>query len=128
MREIKFRAWDKQEKLMAYNVERIYDCDTLYPCRSFGEVLDDKERFIPMQFTGLKDKNGKEIYEDDLVEYDDGKFKVFWYSLGLWSITALMQNTGIDSSDVVVIGNHYENPELLEDKDAMYVSGRGWNL
>jgi len=51
-REIKFRAWDKKSKIMKYDINIISN--------SFGELL---------QFTGLKDKNGKEIYEGDIIEY-----------------------------------------------------------
>lgn len=64
-REIKFRAWDESQKYMAY--QGTPDLETI---QSFMHHFGDKEL---MQFTGLTDKNGKEIYEGDLIyyEYDD---------------------------------------------------------
>lgn len=58
-REIKFRAWHKDEKVMMYD-KRMGDC--LRWCEE-GQPVE------LMQYTGLKDKNGKEIYEEDIVKY-----------------------------------------------------------
>ena len=85
MRPIEFRAWDEKIKTMIYGVEQLYDCrdvakgkdgasigydlackgDVIYQS-SFGCLLADKD--IPvMQYTGILDKNGVKIFEDDVV-------------------------------------------------------------
>ena len=124
MKELKFRAWDKEQKCMV--------------ARCFGwlrNVLDigtEKDRIILaqtefelMQFTGLHDKNGKEIYESDILKDKDNIGIVFWNDLRAMfgidpSITDKPSAKFIapfdDWSDWEVIGNIYENKELLEAK------------
>lgn len=111
MREIKFRAWDKEypERKMSYSRDWAnYD---------WGDLIQDKERFEVMQYTGLKDKNGKEIYEGDILE-GFGKWVVM-FSNGKFIFQLQKRNKrgfdpeSIDFDFVAVIGNIYENPELL---------------
>ena len=108
MREIKFRAWN--------SIVMVYQ-DFPKGGLTAGEILKRFDNV--MQFTGLKDKNGKEIYEGDIVgsklydgtkknyvvEFKDGSFVVGLTELGKWI------------EDVIVIGNIYENPELLAPKE-----------
>jgi hypothetical protein len=109
MREIKFRAWDGK---------RILD-DFYVSCRSGkaevrGEVFD----WTLMQYTGLKDKkNGKEIYEGDIVKQGEEVYWVAW-KFNRWVYagrgeTNNVQAEGNLDDDCKVIGNIYESPNLL---------------
>ncbi len=116
MREIKFRAWDKQEKEMQ-------SCEIVHNDRFYRYVNNLK--YVLMQFTGLKDKNGKEIYEGDILtdNISDKNFEVFWNDLGFWEGVGkdfkMVGSLGIldpDSYRFEIIGNIYKNPKLMEEK------------
>lgn len=66
-----FRAWDKQNKRHIYDIERTYDSNNESGAWSFAEVLED-DNFIVEQCTGLRDKNGKLVYEGDVVHQTVG--------------------------------------------------------
>jgi uncharacterized phage protein (TIGR01671 family) len=132
MREIKFRAWDKEYKkmmewgkqlkglsqngiktVMSYNSE-----DGWSDCYNLKDIE-------LMQYTGLKDKNGKEIYEGDIVKYFDNKEHIVvvenikelgtgMYLKRVGSGYYTLNPSVIRDYEVEVIGNIYENPELLE--------------
>jgi len=120
MREIKFRAWDTSKKQM-FNVICLDFKEHGYIDEEIGWHKD----FIChlMQYTGLKDKNGKEIYEGDIVkgwiydEYDEEKDKydkVFWHDeyCGFY-IDYIEEYRLYELRDAEIIGNIYENPELI---------------
>ena len=142
MRDIKFRAWDKARKQMiqSENILKICFVRTehtpnliVYTDRKinhFEEIREQDKKYCNefelLQYTGLKDKNGKEIYGGDIIYWSYGDFEdnvvVFWDDEHLrWSIYRIVNKLAIDclyeyskSDEIEVIGNIYENPELLE--------------
>lgn len=128
MREIKFRAWNANRHKMIYGVE-----DIMAGCLSdWGDSL--------MQYTGLQDKNGKEIYEGDILKEHFGGFKpemsfefisishdnifeakipdLFFQMGGQFQETFDEELEDYTAGKFFeVIGNIYENPELLKAED-----------
>ncbi|WP_242300424.1 MULTISPECIES: YopX family protein [unclassified Bacillus cereus group] len=122
MREIKFRAWDGTDWVYSECISK----DGI----NWWILNNEDDNWLvcldPQQYTGLKDKNGKEIYEGDIVKLlhaaheeneigkiiyrdDEAAFRIFTNYL-------LERNLGsLVSSELEVVGNIYENPELLEE-------------
>ena len=124
MREIKFRAWLYPYKRMAYefNLFQKKGCFHLWlPGEEYSP-----DAFELMAYTGLKDKNGKEIYEGDTARtlglMDNIVGTVQWSARAGWLIRPSDWAADLGYSlyevraFVEVIGNIYENPELLEAK------------
>jgi len=127
MREIKFRAWDTKRKKMYSADEMGEDQLTLMPDgRGFINVNGTSTKLsqfcthlIPMQYTGLKDKNGTEIYEEDIIEYPNfmsGKIQRIEvkFILGSFGFGAANIYEKLKSINGEVIGNIHQNPELLK--------------
>ena len=125
MREIKFRVWDKIKKL--WTNWKSYDGMFYFMDKNTGVwIRDDKfERFILLQYTGEKDKDGKEIYEGDIVKYFDNKEHIVvvenikelgtgMYLKRVGSGYYTLNTSAIRDYEVEVIGNIHDNPELLE--------------
>ncbi|PRS02346.1 hypothetical protein C6W22_20800 [Bacillus atrophaeus] len=147
MREIKFRAWNMEKSIMVYededNSSEYWDGVDLSDIEMVNARLKDSGKYIWMQYTGLKDKNGQEIYEGDIihcvhwffdgneieehftasVRFRDGSFTLENINSRYYSdYTGEENGKGICwigdinycEEDYEVIGNIYENPELLE--------------
>lgn len=140
-RQIKFRAWHFQLKKMFSSDEMTHDQLALLPNGLFANIDGDNtsrsriyshDEILPMQFTGLKDKNGKEIWEGDIISYTFDslllKAEITWnIHCGWWQykyenaigghatdkLWELLTNTRFPKN-VTVIGNIHENPELLK--------------
>lgn len=129
MREFKFRVWDKKYHTFDYNGSpelfistegEVYEKDERNWAMQTWIEYNESDFYELSQYTGLKDKNGKEIYEWDLVEdnigigvveFKDGAYRVN-YRNGVckWFIDYLDSEKRVTE----VIGNIYENPELLD--------------
>ncbi len=140
MREIKFRAWDKSEhpifsnpavsRMCYFGPSYCLDDDGYLRLESpvgLGPIGDhDQERFSPlMQYTGLKDRNGTEIYEGDILEFpqrgikERGEVRFDGY---YWTVDGFYDSSQDNPGDIFsegcpteVIGNVYENPTLLDN-------------
>lgn len=126
MRELKFRAWYKPEKKMIYNIQNEFEERIELGMDCFSDYLKNDD-FIVEQYTGIKDKNGKEIYEGDLVSCGtiDGNpvgLVGFRTEFGCWEVLDPKHAFGGENftehycNEMEVVGNIHENPELLERK------------
>ena len=132
MKEIKFRAWDKERKKMEYK--------DWYDLARYGWIQHEYwNDFIFMQYTDLKDKKGKEIYEGDIIKinylkdstskyivrFGDYDFEPYWEQFYGYYLQEGKRTIPLDyyhtrniqnKKGLEVIGNIYENPELLKEK------------
>lgn len=128
MREIKFRAWVKDRKaifevvLINYVTKKV-----TYLLERVGHLLSIRDAKFNdvelMQYTGLKDKNNKEIYEGDILfeSFGERYYKVVFENGGFRAeFKGDFDEHSFDLIDVVaqgceIVGNIYENPELMEE-------------
>ena len=134
MKQVKFRAWEKSSKEMI----EVYDIDFAGGIINFNTAWRGLEEVELMQYTGLKDKNGKEIYEGDIIKFNhsgypyvvivqnieaDGaklinitkdEFNKQNYKQLLYNHLYHKYFTLVDAFNPEIIGNIYENLDLLK--------------
>lgn len=118
----KFRAWLKKEQKMDNEIDHIsWLEDELYCIGDGITYMVLAEDLVLMQSTGLKDKNGKEIFEGDVVSIDTDEFDLLFvkYESGIYWLMddeECVEHLSDYYKYVSIVGNIYENPELLEEK------------
>lgn len=120
MKEIKFRAWDSSTEEMVDFGDLLCKqghFDALVNTLATGTAAynSESQTYILMQYTGLKDRHGVEIYEGDIIRIKNNhgyfiKKSVAWNNGNRWQGFRV----GKGDREIEVIGNVYENPELLE--------------
>lgn len=137
MREIKVRAWYKPYKQMCQVESLRFDGNGVYTAVLIEEPFYDRrlveaDEIVIEQYTGLKDINGTEIYEGDIVKYYPRHrgvpYRVYWadksakFLIGRdgvigQSFSDIMHNLNTGRIALEVVGNIHENPEFLEEKE-----------
>ena len=131
MREIKFRSYHESTKTMVYSSPTWSDSSSIHGWIATMFEGCHPDNLSPlMQFTGLKDKNGKEIYEGDVIKFSrywSDHFEVGTGNVFFFEDEAVYLYThgpkviefptlGEISKEVEIIGNIYENPELVSNE------------
>ena len=122
----RYRAWDKEFKEMVQVNALVLDEQVIKATYKNGNIVkEDMKNYELMQSTGLFDKNGKEIFEGDIVRFFDSLYTVFYdieegsYRLkphdDRWVVDYMSNFSSEESFEI--IGNIYENKEILEKKE-----------
>ena len=122
MRKIKFRGWHTEGKEMVYMHQ--LPLHSRYPKRSLADVFSNLHmNWVLMQYSGVKDKEGAEIFEGDIIKTGDNKFRgVVEYESHCYHINRYQHGVKMASginmyySGIQVIGNIYENKDLLNER------------
>ncbi len=125
MREIKFRAWDTYKKI--WTEYKIHEGIVFFLDKNtgvwVGKYDEGYKEFDLMQYTGLRDKNDTEIYDGDIVIHHSRIYKIIFnaeearFVLRDDEFELEIPFTNNNSKRMEIVGNIYENPELLGDKN-----------
>jgi len=126
MRTIKFRAWDKFNGCYYYS-DKYKSLSAFF--KECEKCIEADNGIVYQQFTGLKDKNGKDVFEGDVVEQSDDRYvvescsggyqlivyqqtkcKCYWYKTG-----SLFNSHALSENFCEIIGNIFENKNLLNN-------------
>lgn len=121
----KFRAWDEEFKEMVHVNALVFDEQVIKATYQNGNIVkEDVKNYELMQSTGLRDKNGKEIFEKDILDYNGKKVIVKWhgsYACFIYEFVDELKNRTTEWQPLYlsyykfeIVGNSLENPELLE--------------
>jgi uncharacterized phage protein (TIGR01671 family) len=124
MREIKFRGKAKYDGQWVYGTLRLREGMNYAIIEEFTGLGHDVPKDTVGEYIGLKDKNGKEIYESDLLKHNNNVYKVIWThgGFGLVNVKNELEYSSLHDIDLrteknpdgfEIIGNIWENPELL---------------
>lgn len=128
---LRYRAWDNVKKEMFKDTFAITESGQVVVVEQEDVMCPPDYVFVDnlviMQSTGLKDKNGKEIFEEDILDYNGRKALVRWhgsYASFIYRFVDELQKRNVEWKPLYlaymkceIIGNIYENPELLEIKE-----------
>lgn len=134
MREIKVRFWDDENEIFIYS-DKVYDdvnigfekgelkayiFDVDVPATEFEPgYITSRELEFAGDYTGLQDKNGKDLYEGDVVKHHNGVKEVYYwkemmaFQMGYSDVVVDQEVGPFDGEDIEIIGNKYENPNLV---------------
>ena len=119
----RFRAWDNREEKYIYNAQDQYDDEV----ECFGNMFDTYgDRYAVEQCTGLKDKNGKLIYEGDIIKCSYGS--EYYVGCVVWDSEEIQFSMEVneelysfsqhsESHKIEIIGNIHENPEMIDENN-----------
>lgn len=118
MENFKYKAWDKENRIMVEVVSINFKSKKIY-YGNYGNCVLYFEEAELMQFIGLQDKNNKDIYKGDIFHLGDEniKYTVVWHDTGFMGAeNGSTSFVGLEhwKDSIEVIGNIYQNPELLE--------------